>query len=225
MFGALLGLGIFMLPMILLVTFVTVKIYKFAFDRHTTKVLQEGNAGKRKWIAPWGLAIILLVIQLVLAGGCMFLLSSYMYDTQASSPLVSEDGEPMPIVIYTNNRREFTHKFDGFKTVGQDANDGFSCNVYKKINKDNTVTYCFSGKINKWQPGDNFELTCYDEKGDTTASSFMGSGNENEQNLFYEIRVSEDEYRPGTVYIKFTKAFRDPAEPNNSGVYEIKLDF
>ena len=224
MVGAALGLLICLIPLISGITVAVFFIYKKIFDRHTTKVLQEGVTNKRKWIAPWALALIVLGVQLVLATGTMYLMSMYMVNTQAQTVTVSEEGEPMPVILYTNTTREFVHKGDGFQLVDQGANDGLSCKVYKKINEDNTVSYCFSGKLNKWHEGNKLEMTCLDEKGDMIAGSFFSSVDEKDKNCYYELRVNDGAYRPGSFVIRLTQIVYDTSDPNG-GTYELKLKF
>lgn len=224
MVGAIFGLLICLIPVILIVTAVTFIIYKKIFDRHTTKVLQEGVTNKRRWIAPWALALIVLGVQLVLITGTMYLMSMYMINTQAQTVTVSEEGEPMPVILYTNTRREFVHKGDGFQLVDEGSNDGLSCKVYKKVNEDNTVSYCFSGKLKKWNGGNKIEMNCLDEKGDLFASSFFSSVDEKDENCYYELRVNDGEYRPGSFVIRLTQIVYDTSDPNG-GTYELTLKF
>ena len=95
MFGMSLGLFIFVVPVILIITVFSFFIYKSCYDKHTNKVLEEGETKKRKWVAPWGFALIVLGVQLVLIAGIMFPLSMLMVDT--SGHQVSNGVEEIPV--------------------------------------------------------------------------------------------------------------------------------
>ena len=63
---------ILLLPTIIIITVAAFFIYKIFYDKHTNKVLESGEPQKRKWVAPWALALIVLGAQLLIVAGVMF---------------------------------------------------------------------------------------------------------------------------------------------------------
>ena len=47
------GLFLILIPAIIVVTVVTLIVYKIFYDKHNNRVLESGETNKRKWIAPW----------------------------------------------------------------------------------------------------------------------------------------------------------------------------
>ena len=216
------GLLVFVLPLIAIVTVVTTIIYKNAFDRHTTKVLTEGAANKRKWIAPWGFALILLGAQLVLVAGIMFPLSMFMVNTDVGFETVIGDEEPVPLTFdYNLYGYEYVHEDDGCELVGEGSEDLISCKMYKKDNKDGTVTVYLSGRLDKWEMGTNLELNIEDQKGTCFAMATCGSVHEDAENVFFELSVITDEYTAGTIEIRLT----DPADNQKAPLSELKMEY
>ena len=95
-------------PMIIIITLAVFFIYKAFYDKHTNKVLEGSETKKKKWIAPWGLALIVLGAQLILVAGFMFPLSMLMVDHSVvelseDSPMHFDVSDSVKFVIDESN--------------------------------------------------------------------------------------------------------------------------
>ena len=198
MFGAAFGLFLFTLPLILIVTVIVFVIYKRCFDRHTNRVLENAETGKRKWMAPWGVALIVLGAQLILVTGIMFPLSMYMMDTSSKT------------VVEEEKSAEFGYDFsldtayvagDDYQKVSEGSGDGISCSVFKRDNGDGSVNLFVSGSITPWNSGDNLQLSCVDENGEIySMASYFGVADQLDT-LYFKMEMPLDEYHPGTITV------------------------
>ena len=82
-----------LIPIIVVITVAVFFIYKAVYDKHTNQILESGETKKRKWIAPWGLALIVLGAQLILVAGFMFPASLFMINKETSEITLSETDE------------------------------------------------------------------------------------------------------------------------------------
>jgi len=201
------GLGLFLIafivPVITVITVVTFFVYKKIYDKHTTKVLEDGETKKRKWLAPWALTLIVLGAQLLIVAGIMFPLSMFMIDKQAHTIQISSE-QGGPVSFDFNYDAEFVHG-DDFTLVGEGSNDGITCKIYKKENEDKSVNYYFSGKLDKWEEMNNLQLIVTDESGQVFTMATYLAGAEKDKTFYFELGINVDEYRPSTITIRREK--------------------
>ena len=127
--------------------------YKGIYDRHTTKVLESGVAAKRKWIAPWGLALIVFLAQLMIVLSVFIPASMFMANTQ--SKVVEVDVSDHPYLDYSWEPYTVDNSYI---EVGTQKTGTASGKLYKKESSDSIVHYYFVGEadISKM---DNFNMS------------------------------------------------------------------
>ena len=136
---------ILLIPTILIVTVAAFFIYKAIYDKHTNKVLESGETQKRRWIAPWALALIVLGAQLLIAVGVMMPASMFMVysDTKqfaeatADQPLNVEVSDSVKYVIYD----------PAYENTGTFENYGVTIECYVRENQDGSNNNIFIGTI------------------------------------------------------------------------------
>ena len=210
MFSMSLGLFVFVIPVILIITVVAFFIYKRCYDKHTNKVLEEGETKKRKWVAPWGFALIVLGAQLVLIAGIMFPLSMLMVDT--SGHHVSNETEDIPVAYGDGYDGEFYPDEIGYMLVDKVSADDVSCKVYQKDNEDETLTYYVSGTVS----GDIQNKVCeigYDEG--SARTYFMATylpEVKSDTSYYFFLTITVNKNNAGVVKVQITEStYTDPA--------------
>ena len=136
---------IFLLPTIVIVTVAAFFIYKIFYDKHTNKVLESGETKKRRWIAPWALALIVLGAQLLLVAGVMFPVTLFMFD-QGGARYV-ETTEDNPLNVDVSDTIKFVLYDQAYYSTGVLENEGVTIECYSKDFDDRSSNYIFIGTI------------------------------------------------------------------------------
>ena len=139
-----------LIPIVLTITIATFFIYKAFYDKHTNKVLESGETKKRKWLAPWGLALIVLGAQLILIAGVM--LPIYMFTVDSSTVTVEPSVEmlkEMTLTFDVNDDEQFEVDDKNYKEVTTLSEDGINVTVYKYMNSEEYDYYVFLLEIDK----------------------------------------------------------------------------
>jgi len=139
---------VFLIPGILIFTLAAFFIYKFIYDKHTNKVLESGETKRRKWIAPWGLALIVFGAQLILALGIIIPFSLFMVDTSSNEIVLSENSD-RPIDLVCSEAVSFVVEDNNYEKIGEEFNDDIEVNIFKKQIDDGIEHYIFVGTVNK----------------------------------------------------------------------------
>ena len=170
------GVYTLLLPLALVITVATFFIYKAFYDKHTNQVLESGEAKKLKWIAPWGLALIVLGTQLLLVAGVMFPLSMFMYQTDTEEQRITVTNE-QPFQIDISDSVKFVIDDTNYEEVTEMSEDGITITVYKNSNENNY--FVFLGEIEKEsnEPLSVFIDYDTDEEGIVCMASMLGNGN------------------------------------------------
>ena len=138
------GVFTFLIPIILLISIAVFFIYKVFYDKHTNKVLEGSETKKKKWIAPWGLALIVLGAQLLLVAGIMFPLSMLMVDHS-----VIEVSEECPVNLDLSDSVKFVIDDSNYHEVTRFSDEGITVTIYKQQRTDDNEYYVFIGEIEK----------------------------------------------------------------------------
>ena len=193
------GLLVILIPAIIIVTVVTLIVYKIFYDKHNNRVLESGETNKRKWIAPWGLALIVLGAQLVLAIGSVFVLSLFMLDPNSMS---AEEEETSRVYYEFSDVKEFTVDRNLFMKCGKGIGDGITITMYKWDNPDGSVDYIFTGSVEDIEDESiYFDFDMTDENDTKYGLSTVWPMREDSTTLYYLIRIHADEYVPAKVII------------------------
>ncbi len=136
-----------LIPVILVITIAVFFIYKAFYDKHTNQVLESGETKKRKWIAPWGLALIVLGAQLVLVAGLMFPI--YMFTVDSSTVASSQLSSDMPLTFDVNDKERFVIDDSYYEEVTTLSEDGITVTIYKSPSESEMYYYVFLGEIEK----------------------------------------------------------------------------
>ena len=226
MFSMSLGLFVFVVPVILIITVVAFFIYKRCYDKHTNKVLEEGETKKRKWVAPWGFALIVLGVQLVIIAGIMFPVSMLMVDTSVHQD--SNGAVEIPVGYGDGYDNEYYPDEIGYMLVDKVSKDNVSCKVYQKDNEDETITYYVSGTVS----GEVKDKVCeigYDEG--SARNYFMAtyipeiaSG----KAYYFFMTITVNKNKNGVVKVEITEStYNDSAPhgayPPTSEVYGLNI--
>ncbi|MBR4404548.1 MAG: hypothetical protein IKT10_05475 [Clostridiales bacterium] len=131
-------------PMIIIITLAVFFIYKAFYDKHTNKVLEGSETKKKKWIAPWGLALIVLGAQLILVAGFMFPLSMLMVDHS-----VVELSEDSPMHFDVSDSVKFVIDESNYGSGTTFNDDGITVTLYRQERTDKYEYYVILGEIEK----------------------------------------------------------------------------
>ena len=139
-------------------------------------MLESGEAKKCKWIAPWGLALIVLGTQLLLVAGVMFPLSMFMYQTDTEEQRITITND-QPFQIDISDSVKFVIDDTNYEEVTEMSEDGITITVYKNSNENNY--FVFLGEIEKEsnEPLSVFIDYDTDEEGIVCMASMLGNGN------------------------------------------------
>ena len=193
------GLFVILIPAIIIVTVVTLIVYKIFYDKHNNRVLESGETNKRKWIAPWGLALIVLGVQLVLAIGSVFVLSLFMLDPNSMS---EEEAELSRVYYEYSDVKEFTVDRNLFMKWGQSTGDGITITMYKHDYPDGSVDYIFTGSVEDIEDESiYFDFDMTDENDTKYGLCTVWPMREDSTTLYYMIRIHVDEFVPAKVII------------------------
>ena len=193
------GLFLVLIPAIIVVTVVTLIVYKIFYDKHNNRVLESGETNKRKWIAPWGLALIVLGAQLVLAIGSVFVLSLFMLDPNSMS---AEEEETSRVYYEFSDIKEFTVDRNLFMKCGKGIGDGITITMYKWDNPDGSVDFIFTGSVEDIEDESiYFDFSMIDENDTKNGLSTVWPMRDDSTTLYYLVRIHVDEYVPAIVTV------------------------
>lgn len=193
------GLFLVLIPAIIVVTVVTLIVYKIFYDKHNNRVLESGETNKRKWIAPWGLALIVLGAQLVLAIGSVFVLSLFMLDPNSMS---AEEEETSRVYYEFSDIKEFTVDRNLFMKCGKGIGDGITITMYKWDNPDGSVDFIFTGSVEDIEDESiYFDFSMIDENDTKNGLCTVWPMRDDSTTLYYLIRIHADEYVPAIVTV------------------------
>ncbi len=144
-----------LIPIIVVITVAVFFIYKAVYDKHTNQILESGETKKRKWIAPWGLALIVLGAQLILVAGFMFPASMLMFDhtvveLSESNPMHFDLSDSVQFVINESNYDEGTTFSD----------EGITATIYRQERTDKNEYYVILGEVDKQKQESMFVYVC-----------------------------------------------------------------
>ena len=142
------GVYTILFPMIVIITVAAFFIYKAIYDKHTNKVLESGEADKRKWIAPWGMALIVLGAQLLLAASVMFPISMLMIDpgTQETNLELSSEN---PVLFDISDGAMFLADEENYTEESTLTEDGIKIIIYHNKNAGDNNKFILIGEIEK----------------------------------------------------------------------------
>ena len=193
------GLFVILIPAIIIVTVVTLIVYKIFYDKHNNRVLESGETNKRKWIAPWGLALIVLGVQLVLAIGSVFVLSLFMLDPNSMS---AEEEETSRVYYEYSDIKEFTVDRNLFMKCGQGTGDGITITMYEWNNPDGSVEFIFTGSVeNIDDESIYFDFSMVDDNDTKYGLSTVWPMRAGSTTFYYMVRIHVDEYVPADVTV------------------------
>ncbi|MBR4948204.1 MAG: hypothetical protein IKZ29_06595 [Clostridiales bacterium] len=174
-------------------------VYKIFYDKHNNRVLESGETNKRKWIAPWGLALIVLGAQLVLAIGSVFVLSLFMLDPNSMS---AEEEETSRVYYEFSDIKEFTVDRNLFMKCGKGIGDGITIEMYKWDNPDGSVDFIFTGSVEDIEDESiYFDFSMIDENDTKNGLSTVWPMRDDSTTLYYLVRIHADEYVPAIVTV------------------------
>ena len=137
-----------LIPIVLTITIATFFIYKAIYDKHTNKVLESGETKKRKWLAPWGLALIVLGAQLILIAGVMLPIYMFTVDTSTVEPSYEQLKE-MPLTFEVSDTEPFEVDEKAYSLISTYFSEGLNVNVYKYEKAGDYDYYIFLAEIDK----------------------------------------------------------------------------
>lgn len=209
----------FLIPTILLIALAVFFIYKSFYDKHTTKVLESGGSVKRKWIAPWGLALIVLGAQLILVAGFMFPASMLMFDhtvveLSESNPMHFDLSDSVQFVINESNYDEGTTFTD----------EGITVTIYSKKRTDEHEYYVILGEIEKQKKDPTYVYVCLGtDNGDFESESYIPVTTDSSK-AYFKCEVMTGADKPTSLRVAVD--YGDSIDKNSGDLpQDIKLNF
>lgn len=209
----------FLIPTILLIALAVFFIYKSFYDKHTTKVLESGGSVKRKWIAPWGLALIVLGAQLILVAGFMFPASMLMFDhtvvkLSESNPMHFDLSDSVQFVINESNYDEGTTFTD----------EGITVTIYSQKRADEHEYYVILGEIEKQKTDPTYVYVCLGtDNGDFESESYIPVTTDSSK-AYFKCEVMTGADKPTSLRVAVD--YGDSIDKNSGDLpQDIKLSF
>ncbi|MEE5990689.1 MAG: hypothetical protein V3G41_08425 [Lachnospiraceae bacterium] len=209
----------FLIPTILLIALAVFFIYKSFYDKHTTKVLESGGSVKRKWIAPWGLALIVLGAQLILVAGFMFPASMLMFDhtvveLSESNPMHFDLSDSVQFVINESNYDEGTTFTD----------EGITVTIYSQKRTDEHEYYVILGEIEKQKKDPTYVYVCLGtDNGDFESESYIPVTTDSSK-AYFKCEVMTGADKPTSLRVAVD--YGDSIDKNSGDLpQDIKLSF
>lgn len=209
----------FLIPTILLIALAVFFIYKSFYDKHTTKVLESGGSVKRKWIAPWGLALIVLGAQLILVAGFMFPASMLMFDhtvveLSESNPMHFDLSDSVQFVINESNYDEGTTFTD----------EGITVTIYSQKRTDEHEYYVILGEIEKQKTDPTYVYVCLGtDNGDFESESYIPVTTDSSK-AYFKCEVMTGADKPTSLRVAVD--YGDSIDKNSGDLpQDIKLSF
>lgn len=200
---AMVSVGVYTLiiPMIVVITVAAFFIYKVFYDKHTNKILESGETKKRKWIAPWGVALIALGLQLVILAGIMFPLSMFMAKRETSETNL-ELTEENPILFDISDSVIYQIDETRYNCVSTLSEDGVTLNVYRKNGDNEYNQFIILGEFEK-DPHDPVSVYLVCEKDDTEmACCLVGvTANNESSKVYFKCELLKDKDTPASIRV------------------------
>ena len=200
---AMVSVGVYTLifPMIVVITVAAFFIYKIFYDKHTNRVLESGETKKRKWIAPWGVALITFGLQLVFLAGIMFPLSMFMFKREASETNL-ELSEENPILFDISDSVMYQIDDKRYECVSSLSQDGVTFYVYRKTGDNENNQFIILGEIEK-DPHEPVSVYLLCEKDNDLMGCCMLGVSENDEtgNVYFKCELLKGKDTPASIRV------------------------
>ncbi len=200
---AMVSVGVYTLifPMIVVITVAAFFIYKIFYDKHTNKVLESGETKKRKWIAPWGVALIIFGLQLVILAGIMFPLSMFMFKREASETNL-ELSEENPILFDISDSVMYQIDDKRYECVSSLSQDGVTFYVYRKTGDNENNQFIILGEIEK-DPHEPVSVYLLCEKDNNLTGCCMVGVSENDETgkVYFKCELLKGKDTPASIRV------------------------
>ncbi|MDY6339629.1 MAG: hypothetical protein SPL61_08330 [Saccharofermentans sp.] len=208
-----------LIPIIVVITVAVFFIYKAVYDKHTNQILESGETKKRKWIAPWGLALIVLGAQLILVAGFMFPASMLMFDhtvveLSESNPMHFDLSDSVQFVINESNYDEGTTFTD----------EGITVTIYSQKRTDEHEYYVILGEIEKQKTDPTYVYVCLGtDNGDFESESYIPVTTDSSK-AYFKCEVMTGADKPTSLRVAVD--YGDSIDKNSGDLQQdIKLNF
>lgn len=194
------GVYTILFPMIVIITVAAFFIYKAIYDKHTNKVLESGETAKRKWIAPWGMALIVLGAQLLLAASVMLPISLFMIDpgTQETNFELSSEN---PVLFDISDGAMFLADEENYTEESTLTEDGIKIIIYHNKNAGDNNKFILIGEIEKESKEPAGVYISYENAG-TNASCLCGmTENKDSSKLYFKCEVLKKPDTPAYMVV------------------------
>ena len=202
------GVYTILFPMIVIITVAAFFIYKAIYDKHTNKVLESGETDKRKWIAPWGLALIVLGAQLLLAASVMLPISMLMIDpgTQETNLELSSEN---PVLFDISDGAMFQPDEDNYTEESTLNEDGIKISVYHNKNAKDINKFILIGEIEK-EPYEPVGIYIFYENDNIEGSCMSGiTANDDSSKVYFKCEVLKKLDTPASIKVGIKNGHAD----------------
>ena len=207
-----------LIPIIVVITVAVFFIYKAVYDKHTNQILESGETKKRKWIAPWGLALIVLGAQLILVAGFMFPASLFMINKETSEITLSETDEVPADLVFSQAVR-FVVEDKDFEKIGEATNDDITVTIYKKTNSNGSAHFVYVGSFEKKENSYvimNGRFSVNDTM-NYSISTYVGDNSDISTVFFKAEFISQDGTEPKVSFgVFYGSQYREIDDPDQS---------
>ena len=225
---AMVSVGVYtlLIPMIVVITVAAFFIYKIFYDKHTNKILESGETKKRKWIAPWGVALIAFGLQLVILAGIMFPLSMFMAKRETSETNL-ELTEENPILFDVSESVKYQIDEDRYNEVASLSEDGITLTIYRKKDDKDYNQFIILGEFEKDpdQPATVY-LDC-DRDGTEMACCLVGvTANDESPKVYFKCELMKNGDVPASIRVGVINGIVHEVSPLNTQFdKDVKLAF
>ncbi len=225
---AMLSVGVYTLiiPMIVVITVAAFFIYKVFYDKHTNKVLESGETKKRKWIAPWGVALIAFGLQLVILAGMMFPLSMFMAKREASETNL-ELSEENPILFDISDSVMYQIDDKRYECISLLSEDGITLYVYRKTGDDEYNQFIILGEIDK-EPYEPVSVYLFCEKNNELMGCCMvgSSANDEREKVYFKCEWLKGKDTPASIRVGLKNGIVHEMNSDETNFdKDVKLEF
>ena len=195
------GVYTLLLPLALGITVAAFFIYKAFYDKHNNKVLESGETNKRKWLAPWVLALIILGAQLLLVAGIMFPVSMFMVQPESQETDL-ELSEENPVLFDISDYVIYQIDESRFSAIKTESVDGITVTVYRNKEAKVNHQYIILGEIDKGSHEAQSVYINYEINDSVKASCLSGGkGNSEFTKTYFKCEVLKDDGVPATISV------------------------
>ena len=225
---AMLSVGVYTLiiPMIVVITVAAFFIYKVFYDKHTNKVLESGETKKRKWIAPWGVALIAFGLQLVILAGMMFPLSMFMAKREASETNLELSVEN-PILFDISDSVMYQIDDKRYECISLLSEDGITLYVYRKNGDDEYNQFIILGEIDK-EPYEPVSVYLFCEKNNEVMGCCKvgSSANDESENVYFKCELMKGNDTPASIRVGLKNGIVHEMNSDETNFdKDVKLEF